>query len=158
MIYEFLYRGPTPHNNGQPSWHVVIGEEVTAFGKTEVRTLGPLPPERAAELGYPLSKILGDVADKALNDRDAQKARADQAELDRDVARQDYAEMAAQLKKAQDDKVLAVRAAGDMAVAMNEAHEREAALVARVDELTKSEDLGPSNPMLNKLSFGLLGN
>lgn len=164
-VEAFHYRAPNPANPGPTVYGVVLADHIKlpdgSLQKVVTRELSATEAEAA---GFPIDTITGEIVggvltrhDQAVAAAESAKAEKLKAELDRDVARQDYAEMAAQLKKANEDKLAAVRAAGDLAVALDDANKRESALVARVDELTVPKE-GPSNPLLNKLTFGLAGN
>lgn len=74
MIYEFLYRGPIPENGDMSAYHVVIGEFVVSFGERKLITKGPLTPQQASDLGWPLDKILGRVAEELAFSLDVEKA------------------------------------------------------------------------------------
>lgn len=159
-VEEFLYRGRDADHEKDKSatFHVVLGQFVEGpDGAAQLLRTQPLTPAQAEAKGFTLDKILGEIAASATVEQAKEKERADKAELERDVARQDYSEMAAQLQKANEEKQAAVRAAGAMAIDLQNSADRELALAKRVDELT-AEPEGPSNPMLNKLTFGLLGN
>lgn len=71
MIYEFLYRGPTESNDGKPAFHVILGEEVEAFGVKTIHTRGPLNVTQAEKEGYTLDIIAAEINAAALKDNEA---------------------------------------------------------------------------------------
>lgn len=71
MVYEFLYRGPTPQNNMQGAWHVVIGEYVQSFGEEKLQTRGPMSLRDAELLGFSMQDILSQITAQALKQADA---------------------------------------------------------------------------------------
>ena len=93
MIYEFLYRGPTPENGNKPAWHVVIAEAVQAFGKTELRTLGPLTPAMAQARGFALADIVAEINAEALKDRDALAVELDATKTELEAEKRKTAQL-----------------------------------------------------------------
>lgn len=83
-IYEFLYRGQASGSGKQPSWHVVLAEEVTAMGETRLVTKGPMTPAEASALGHDLPDILSAINTEAMADRDSARAALAEAEKQRD--------------------------------------------------------------------------
>jgi hypothetical protein len=157
MIYEFLYRGPIAAEKRPSAWHVIIAEEYTSFGETKLNTKGPMTPDQSAAAGFPLSDILAEINATALSERDAAVAATADEVAAHEATKAKAQEMAATL-----DKVAAVAAD-----ALDRAATHEAAvadLQARLDALkadaaaVEPADLAqPANPVLNKLTFGLLG-
>lgn len=147
------------HEKGQEStFHVVLTDWIADItGTFRPQTVGPLTPEAAARYGFTLPKILDEVTAAAVRDAAASAARAAEAEQERDVAKEEWSQMAAEAKKAKDSEAAAVRAAGQMAEGFNAVMAENAALAARIDKLTAPSD-EPENPILNFLSFGKLGN
>jgi hypothetical protein len=80
-VYEFLYRG---RPNGDVAYHVILAEEVEAMGQKRHVERGPLTPEAAAELGFPLEKIVEGINAEALVARDRAIAEKLVAEMERD--------------------------------------------------------------------------
>lgn len=72
-LYEFFYRGPTPHNDGKPTYHVILSEEISAFGETKTLTKGPLTPTQADAEGFTLDVIQGAMAAQLTLALDAEK-------------------------------------------------------------------------------------
>lgn len=158
-VEEFLYRGRDPeHERGQEStFHVTLAQFVEGpDGKRQQLKAGPLTPEQAVEKGFALPRILDEIAQTALLERDAAKARAEKAETERDVAKAEWTEMSAALKRAEELKETAARVAGDLAREKQEAVERELALIAQLDAAIAKPE-GPANPLLHTLTFGLAG-
>lgn len=159
-VYEFLYRGrdPTNEKGKQPAWHVSVGEWIIGFdGVAKFHETGAITPARAAELGFTLDKILGEVAAAAVATADIAKADAAAKGAELEAAKADWTQMTADLRAAEDAKAAAERVAG---AALQEKQALAAdlsAAMARIDELQEPDE-GPANLVLNKLSFGLLGN
>lgn len=67
-IEEFLYRG---RPDGDPSWHVQLGTMVDdGLAGQHVVIKGPMTPEQAEKLGFPLSVVLGEINAEVLRHRD----------------------------------------------------------------------------------------
>ena len=61
-VDEFLYRGKPPGSADLPAWHVVLGDAVTnGFGEPSISLSGPMTPERAEALGFPLAAIVAQI-------------------------------------------------------------------------------------------------
>lgn len=159
-VYEFLYRGrdPVAEKDKAPAWHVSLGEWVTGFdGVAKFHETGAVTPARAAELGFTLDKILGEMAATAITAADEAKAVVAAKDAEIEASKADWTQMSADLKAAEDAKAAAERVAG---AALQEKQSLAADLSAamtRIDELQEPDD-GPANPLLNKLTFGLAGN
>lgn len=80
-VYEFLYRG---RPNGDVAYHVILADEVEVMGKVTHVERGPLTPEAAAELGFPLKKIVAGINAEVLVARDRAIAEKLAAEAERD--------------------------------------------------------------------------
>jgi hypothetical protein len=75
-IYEFLYRGPQPHNDGKGAWHVVLGNDVDdGFGHKRTLLSTPMNPTQAAAAGFDLKTILADINTEVMVQHDKLKAR-----------------------------------------------------------------------------------
>lgn len=81
-IYEFFYRGPVKAEGRGPAWHVIVSDEVTALGKTQMVTVGPLTPEQCKErFGLDLRGVLAELNSDTLEELG--KLSAEHAELQR---------------------------------------------------------------------------
>ncbi len=125
-------------------------------GKRQQLKAGPLTPEQAVEKGFSLQRILDEITQAALLERDAAKARAEKAETERDVAKAEWSEMAKQVNDAVEAKVAAERVAGNLATTIEAERQEKTAILAQLDEALKPPE-GPSNPLLYKLTLGLAG-
>ena len=75
-IYEFLYRGPQPHNGGKGTWHVILGNDVDdGFGQKRTLHSAPMTPTQAAATGFDLKTILADINMEVLAQFDALKKK-----------------------------------------------------------------------------------
>lgn len=80
FIYEFLFRGGPTSKPDDDTWHVVLARESEDItGKPRLELSDALTPARAAELGYPLERILSEINTKALNDCDEARRQRDEA-------------------------------------------------------------------------------
>lgn len=135
-VEEFMFRGRDPV--AEPGmlgvYHVTLAQwfDDPVMGPQQ-RTRGPLTPEQATALGYPLNKILGDVA--------AQAAR-------------DVAILEERLKVLAEEKHASETA---LSQTIKELSEAVAAKDAELAIATAPPE-GPSNPLLNTLTFGVFGN
>ncbi len=94
-VFEFLYRGPQPHNGGQSAWHVVLAEDVPVMGGIQTYTSDAMTPAKAMENGFSLEAILGEIAARAISEKEAAEAARDIAIAERDEARQKLGETTA---------------------------------------------------------------
>lgn len=135
MIYEFLYRGPTPQNKMQGEWHVVLGQYVEAFGQQTLQTKGPLTPSQAEALGFPLAAILNEVAVEALKRGDAAFIAEAQAKEKQELAEQEKSQavkaMADAIKERDEAKQYAITVAKQAETVVNEKD-------AELERLTKA--------------------
>lgn len=76
-IEEFLYRGRPPTGPGSelaPDFHVIVGQQVAnPFGGDDPpsrRTVGPLTPTQAAEMGYSLETLVTGINTATLSEVD----------------------------------------------------------------------------------------
>lgn len=61
-VYEFLYRG-----GDELAWSVTLGNTMPdGFGGTIITTKGPMTPEQAEALGFPLSTVIDGINSAAL--------------------------------------------------------------------------------------------
>lgn len=160
-VSEFLacIRHPD-HEKGQEStFHVALTAwRPNLAGDVKPERAEALTPEKAEALGFPLERIIGEVTTAALRDRDAAISRATKAEVERDVAKAEWSEMAKQTQDAIEAKVAAERVAGNLATAIEAERLEKSAILAQLDAaLAPKVPEGPSNPLLNKLTFGLAG-
>lgn len=122
------------HEAGQEStFHVVLTQwDKDITGEWKPRAAGPMSPERAEALGFPLDKVLGEVNAAALRDvAESRKLANDKTvelekALDERAAAVLQADQAIQL--ATDHQVIAAKAIADKQAAL----EREAALLAEL--------------------------
>lgn len=116
MVYveEFLYRGrDATHEPGQPSiYHVVLAEFVVGpDGKPSQLKTGALTPSQATDAGFPLDRILGDLAASAMMERDQALQVAEVAKTKRDEAEAERAEKVVQCEQLQKELAEAKRIA-----------------------------------------------
>ena len=141
------------HEKGQEStFHVVLTEWAQDFtGEWKPRPVGPMSPERAEALGFPLDKVLGEVNAAAIRDvaESRKLANAKTAELEKALDERARAVLQADqaIRVATDHQTIAAKAVADKQAAL----EREAALLAEIAVLT-----APQPSLLNKLTFGIL--
>lgn len=92
-IEEFLFRGRPPSgpdSDQTPTWHVVIGQQQDSpfAGREKDRNLaGPMSPEQAEALGWPLSRLLDGInaeAVRSLNELQAQVEAGNVAMAEKD--------------------------------------------------------------------------
>lgn len=158
-VEEFLYRGRDPeHERGQEStFHVTLAQFVQGpDGKHQQLRAGPLTPEQAVEKGFGLPRILDEIAQVAILERDAERARAERAEAERDAAKAEWTDMAKLVNDAAKEVKTAQRVAGELAVEKQAVEAREAALIAQLDAAI-AKPTGPSNPVLHAITLGLAG-
>lgn len=79
-VDEFVFRGRAEPERS--AWHVVLAEESSdVHPVTKVphppRLYGPMPPEQAKEMGFPLPKILADINEQLLTDLAAERKKAE---------------------------------------------------------------------------------
>ena len=106
FIYEFLFRGGESSKPDDDTWHVVLArpyEDVT--GATKLDISEPLSPARAEALGFPLSRIIADLNQTAVNAAGElanvmAKAKSDRDEYDRAMGVARSAVEAAELNNA----------------------------------------------------------
>ena len=68
FIYEFLFRGGTHSKPDDDTYHVILAREVeTIEGSVTLELSTALTPERAEELGFPLSRIVTELNQSAVN-------------------------------------------------------------------------------------------
>lgn len=96
-VHEFLYRGPTPNNNGQGAWHVIIAETVDVLGEVRLIVSDALTPAKAVELGFTLERITGEITAQAIAEKEAAEQARDAAITERDAARAELAAKTATL-------------------------------------------------------------
>lgn len=100
-VEEFLYRGrcPTCEPGKQPAFHVVIGQFSTGpDDKPQLLKTAPLSPAQAAEAGFPIDQIMGEIGAAALKERDAALAELNAA---KDEIKKQEAEKSAALAEVQ---------------------------------------------------------
>lgn len=98
-VEEFLFRGRCPDNEAdkQAAYHVVLAQFVAGpDGSTQLLRTQPLTPEQADAKGFPLGKIVGEIAANAMRDKDAADKAAAVA---RDKAETASAEKAAAVQE-----------------------------------------------------------
>lgn len=141
-FYELMIRGEVPEEGRPAAAHVVLRD-------SRLRQVGPITLESANKLGVALPDIF-DMALRAMIDR-AEKAEsiAEKAEAERDDALQSRAQAAGAALQARE-------ALGAKLVEIDTLRQERDAALAEVARLSQAPE-GPSNPMLNALSFGLLG-
>lgn len=160
-VEEFLYRGRCPdcEPGAEAAYHVVLAQFTTGpDGKQQQLHTQALTPEQATEAGFPLERILGEMATKAVLERDAAITRATKAEVERDVAKADYTAMGAALVKADQARATANRVAADALARTEALSEDYGVLLKQYDEaIAAKAPTGPSNPLLHALTGGLAG-
>lgn len=102
-IYEFLFRGGEASKTDDDTWHVILAEDYeSSFEGTKRQVFyGPLTPAQADEHGYPLSRIVSELNQAAINRtrqletlRDFYEERSARAAAEKDAI---IAELRAQL-------------------------------------------------------------
>lgn len=143
-VEEFLFRGRDKANEPkmQSAYHIVLAKWVTGpTGEKAIQRAQPMDAAQATAAGYPISRILGEVAAQALADRDAALlARADADRL--------RSEASSAAKSAIDERDEALKQR-DEAINMREAMRTRLASIKYVPPVE-------SKTLLNKLSLGLL--
>lgn len=125
-IHEFLYRGAIPEEKREAAFHVVLADEVEAFGEKKLQLRGPMTLEKAtADYGMSLTAILGELLSQAAVDREAAIASRDAANTTRDEALAEKSKVTTALTK-----LVKLAGVGDEAI---EAH----GLVAMADGLVE---------------------
>lgn len=144
MIDEFLYRRPIPEEKRGGTYHVVLN----LSGKL----VGPMTADAAAAQGFALPDILAEINAAAHGELQAEQAAREAAQ----------SEKAAATAEAVEATKLATAAVQKAAQAIAE---RDAAITLASDlqkqlDAAKAEavEVGPANPVLNAITFGLLGN
>lgn len=145
-------RHPDHEKSQESTFHVVLTEWVQDLtGEWKARPIGPMSPERAESLGFPLDKVLGEVNAAAMRDvaENRKIANDKTAELEKALDERALAVLRADqaIQAAVDHQVIAAKAVADKQAAL----EREAALLAEIAVLTAQQ---PS--LLNKITFGIL--
>lgn len=81
FIYEFLFRGGDTTKLDDDTWHVILARPVVMLdGTTKLEIGNPMPPSEAVKLGFPLSKILSSLNQRAVDALVDAKARTLAAE------------------------------------------------------------------------------
>lgn len=106
-LYEYFYRGPTFDNGMRASYHVVLSEDVEAFGKKQTITRGPLTPTQAAAEGFTLDVVQG--------------AMAAQLSETLDVEREDHRKTKSDLEALRDEKIASDKTIAEMANRLSDA-------------------------------------
>lgn len=160
-VSEFLacIRHPVHEPDRESTFHATITRwQPDLGGAMKPHAFGPVTPQRALELGFNLDKIIGDALAAAVLDKDVAVARAEKAEVERDTAKAEWTEMAKQAQDAVEAKVAAERVAGNLAATIEAERQEKTAILAQLDAaLAPKVSEGPSNPLLNALTFGKLG-
>lgn len=123
FVYEFLYRGPVNSEGRSSSFHVRLGEEVQAFGKTALQVSDPLSPDAAEKAGYSLATIVGEINTQALAECDSLRGECERLTEERDAAKAETkraAEFHAVKIKEADDRIASEQVARRVAEAQSE--------------------------------------
>lgn len=104
FIYEFLFRGGPTSSPDDDTWHLVLAQEITGVdGEKKLDVGNTLPPDRAAELGFTLDRIVSGINQRSLEVADElrrEKANLQQALADSETDRQRLADALAVSLKA----------------------------------------------------------
>lgn len=159
-VEEFLYRGR--HAEREPGkeavYHVVLATWMpdTNGVMRQIKT-DPLTPAQALAAGFSLQTIVGQIADAAMLDAGKAYAKANKLQDERDTA---YAEANALMREVSEykaDKDLATSMVAAYVSEKNQLRFERDTLAQEVARLSVPAP-APSKPLLNTLTFGLLGN
>ncbi|TDR90278.1 hypothetical protein [Enterovirga rhinocerotis] len=101
FVYEFLFRGRPPGSGGPPAFHVILGDAQTdAFGRETISLNGPMTPEQAGALGFPLETVIETINADTLEEVGALSARASTLESENGDLRLEVEELKAALAAA----------------------------------------------------------
>lgn len=139
FIYEFLYRGGVDPDPADDTWHVQLARMTTNIeGRRVPEITDSLTPKRAAELGFPISRIFKELNAAAI-------AGVKSAVNVRDEARRE-----------RDEAIAAKQGMERDMAAVQRAHDQLLERIAAARQAQPDTPAAAKRSLANVLSFGLL--